>query len=76
MNKYRVKIKYEVGEVISVADGDKAIGTYPDTVSLVSSAPCGEIASALCVSVIATALSNDGKFCRIKDTIVEELNEE
>lgn len=76
MNKYKVKINYEVGELISIANGDKVMGTYPDTISVVSLAPSCEIATALCVSVIATSLSEHSKFCRIKDTFVQEINEE
>lgn len=76
MPKFKVKINYDVGEEITLADSNSVFGSYPDTVTLTTQAPTCEIATALCVAIITTALSDNKKYCRIKDTFVQEVNEE
>ena len=76
MSKFKVTLDYEVAAEIKSPDGTSCMGTYPDKNTLEVYAPNCMVATALVIGVMADTFSERKEFIRIKNSYVQEVEED
>ena len=71
MDKFKVKVEYEVAEIIDTPHDEKRMGTYPDSETVIVNAPAPELATLMVEAVLVETYSERGKYLLIKNTYVQ-----
>lgn len=71
MEKFKVKVEYEVAEIIDTPDNEKRMGTYPDEQTAIVKAPACDIATMIVLAALVEMYSERGKYLLIKNTYVQ-----
>lgn len=76
MHKFKVKVEYEIAEIIDTPDNEKRMGTYPDFETAIVNAPAPELATLMVEAVLVETYSERGKYFLIKNTYVQPYTED